>query len=439
MEQLSLQDLAVIDGYDYEHHRKYGFINRTRFYKFLLPYKGDMEVHTVAVKTGPRTTSKRVFIKTVVKGSVNDTIMHAIDVANAPISGTVVDWSPQKLGTAKHWSYGGEWAYYRFTHRCLFRMINAPVINPEVLQQSERFKWCAWSPEVGEVLSYLKIYAKHPRVELLVKSGLHHLAMKPAFVAQLDRNKGLCSFVMRNVDFIKDCRYGVDAIRTAFKRNLSLSDAQTLHTKIRYLSKVGLKTPKGISYERIYDYVAIQKHDYLIYDYKNYLRDCEKLGLDLTDTKTVFPKNLKARAKVVAAMVAEKKRREDIEQQKKLDADLKAVAKKLLKLENIKGPFQVVIPKCEKDFRREGDKRRGLNHCIGNGVYSVQHARGEYVVAFIRRKRDVKKPFVTLQFSPKNGRVEQVYGRSNSKPEKRVLDFVNGAFTRAAKRIIKVG
>jgi hypothetical protein len=31
----------------------------------------------------------------------------------------------------------------------------------------------------------------------------------------------------------------------------------------------------------------------------------------------------------------------------------------------------------------------------------------------------------------------QCYGKNNSKPEKRVLDFVNGPFTKAAKRIAK--
>jgi hypothetical protein len=49
----------------------------------------------------------------------------------------------------------------------------------------------------------------------------------------------------------------------------------------------------------------------------------------------------------------------------------------------------------------------------------------------------VSRPFVTVKYIPATGKVMQCYGRKNSNPEKSVLDFVHGPFTKAAKRIAK--
>jgi hypothetical protein len=107
----------------------------------------------------------------------------------------------------------------------------------------------------------------------------------------------------------------------------------------------------------------------------------------------------------------------------------------MARLENIKGPFAILLPKKEADLKKEG---KSLNHCVWDGSYAEKLAKGGLMVAFIRRKRSRASSFVTVSFNLKSRQVEQCYGMKNSKPEKRVMDFINGPFERTAKKI-KVG
>lgn len=430
---LSANALKQIDRHDYQVFRNPAYLNKnlTRFYKWLVRDGNDVEVRTVAVKSLKDGT---VCIKEVVRGSVDSSIMFAIDIASVPMNGYVVDWSREKLGRKHYWDYCGQWGDYDFSYKAAFRMPWVAPINASLLKTMKRFKWCAYTRECGCVLSYLKLYAKHPRVELLVKAGLYRFAVKPSFVKQLEGNKAFMRFFSQHLDEITDKDYTIDVIRMAFKRGIPLADAHGIKMRSWFFVQRDVTLPAGISSERAYQYVHEDGKKNNLWNYQNYLRDCARLGLDFTDTKVAFPKNLKRREKIVREMVEEIERRQKVEEQKKMDTAVATMAQKLVRLEACKGPFKVVIPKCEQDFRDEGKK---LNHCIGYGCYVSGFANGEMVIAFIRKPKAVKVPFVTLEFSPSTGKVTQCYGKKNSKPEKRVLDFVHGAFTKAAKRIAK--
>ena len=430
-----LEEQSVID-YDREHHKPWNNMNRTRFYKFLTLEGVDVEVRTVACRYGKGHYAIRpVFMKEVHRASVFTTRMYVKDVCYHHMSGYVVDWSREGLSRVPEWQADGWFgiAYQASSH--IWKIRDRPVINPEVLQQTERFKYCAWQPSCGDILDYLKVYAAHPRVELLVKSGLEFMGCKSGFVAQLEKDKRLMRFVMDNIESIKECRYGVDIIRLAYANGIELCDASNRIADRRHFR--GSRLPREIDATKALAYMRglnLKGEEAFMsaWDYCRYLRDCKELGRDLSDTKVSFPRDLKARREEIAAIKKEVERRKDAKRRKEMDKAIASVAVNLARLENVKGPFAVVLPKKEADLKKEG---RSLHHCVGDGVYADKIMSGGLVIAFIRRKRNKSTPFVTVSFDVATRKVVQCYGLKNSKPAKMVMDFINGPFERAAKRI----
>ncbi len=426
MKPLSTYALKQIEAYDLQ-RSIYCSRNLTRFYKWLVRDGQDIQIRTVAIKTRKNGS---VCIKEVVRSSVDRDEMFVRDVVLTSMSGYTVDWHREKLGRKREWDYKGRWMEHDYMPKdCLFKMAWVVTINVDLLKRVKRFKWCAYYEGCGCILNYLKLYVKHPRIEFLSKQGLGRFAKLPGFVKQLEGDKDLLRFFSKNIEAIKGSSYKSDVVLMAYRLNIPLRDASRRLEQLR--SWRGLKLPRSVDGCKAFEYV--KRSGVNEWNYCRYLKDCMTIGWDMKDTKVVFPKHFKARAKVALSMFEEIKRREKIELQKKMDTDLATMAQKLSKLEAVTGPFKVIIPKREQDFRNEGKR---LNHCIGNGCYVSGHASGEHVIAFIRRARSLRVPFVTLQFSPESGKVNQCYGKNNSKPEKRVLDFIHGAFTKAAKRIV---
>lgn len=66
----------------------------------------------------------------------------------------------------------------------------------------------------------------------------------------------------------------------------------------------------------------------------------------------------------------------------------------------------IVLPDSSKDLVVEGSK---LNHCVGSYVKRVEE--GETVIAFLRNKKDITKPLVTIEV--RDWRINQARGSSN--------------------------
>ena len=82
----------------------------------------------------------------------------------------------------------------------------------------------------------------------------------------------------------------------------------------------------------------------------------------------------------------------------------------------------------------EGEK---LNHCVGRKNYDQKFVREESLIFFIRNKEEPDIPFVTVEYSLKNHKVLQCYGKSDSKPNEEVLNFVNKIWLPYANRKLK--
>ena len=66
-------------------------------------------------------------------------------------------------------------------------------------------------------------------------------------------------------------------------------------------------------------------------------------------------------------------------------------------------------------------------------------ASQETLIFFVRKIEELDKPFVTIEYSLKYKQVLQCYAYKNSKPEEKVLEFVNNKWLpHANKQLEKI-
>ena len=152
--------------------------------------------------------------------------------------------------------------------------------------------------------------------------------------------------------------------------------------------------------------------------WRDYLRNCEELGIDLNDEYYLFPKDLKKAHDEIAERY--KKHRDEIAKKKREKENaLIAVA---YKDKAHFAPFNlhycgmfIRLPKNGDEIKKEGEV---LHHCVGGYVGRV--ARGETTILFIRREEAPDEPYYTLEW---NGRIVQCYGRHDTPANEEVRSF----------------
>lgn len=419
--------IEAIDRYDWVNYRskphpQFTPVNRTRFYKYLLANGADMEIHTVAVKTRK---DKTVSIKEVVRASVDDPWVQCKDIAFYTMAGYMVDWSREGMGSKCYgWGYDNSWSKAAYSRTSGLFKLHRQVINPDALLDHPRFKYCSWNPDCGHILDYLKAYVDHPKIELLSKIGAGYFSARTGFLSQIEKDKNLMRFFMANLDEIKRKRLGVDAIRIAYKRGITLLEAEGRIKDRRAFWGCGL--PSVVDATRAATYIEANKVPGEM-TYCEYLQNCTTLGMDIRDTKVAFPKRFNARNTIVKDRIQEIKRQKDAELARKMDEEIAAVAKRFSKFERSRSGFKVMLPRKADDLVREGKR---LANCLGDGHYASKMARGETVVAFIRKSIRPGKAFVAVEYSVDLNKVLQCYASKNQKPPKPVMDFVNRTFKR---------
>jgi len=401
--------------------------NRNRFYHYLTQRGSDVQIRTVAVKAKNKTTQPMV--KEVVRASADDPWIYVHDLGFCTIRGYFVDWYSDGIGFDRGFNYGRRWELSAYALRCMWK-IHAPVVNPELLKRTRRFRWSAWEQDRGHLLDYLKVYKEHPEIELLSKCGLGRFCTKISIVRKLKADRNFRQFFMTNAEYIKKNLTGIDVIMKAFHGRIPLSEAYT-EIRARKVFWRGYSLPSCICPVKAFQYV--EKFNIFRSVYTAYLHNCQKAGLDLADTKVSFPKQFKARSSIVQDMADVIRRQEKAEEIEKMNLSLAAVAEKWSRFERNGRNYRIVIPRSEQEFIDAG---RAMSNCLGG--YAARVSRGELVVVFVRLADHPRKAFVAAAYDPKSKEVTQCYGVKNSKPPKPVADFVQRVFYGTTTSKLKV-
>lgn len=145
--------------------------------------------------------------------------------------------------------------------------------------------------------------------------------------------------------------------------------------------------------------------------YKDYIETAKEIGMNIGDTRVLYPKKLvKAHDNVM-------KQYETVKSEY-ISKAIMEYAKELEKL-SFKKKKLIIMPAHSQDELIEESKV--LEHCVRQ--YSGRMANRETAIFFIRNTREKNKPYATLEL--KKNKVVQCRCFNNNKPNENVINFVN--------------
>ena len=287
-----------------------------------------------------------------------------------------------------------------------------------------KFKY-NWSVNIPD-LCYLKAWYVNRGIETVMKSNLtnitdcfiddpesmskgkalHEILGVEAGVAKMVQKSDPPFATMRDMDHM----YTADNTMTLEIYNQIA--AEGLYRNV--MREIALKY--GITYEKIlkylqsaYDHQCIVKNECLTV-WSDYLRMANLIGVNLSDKAKMFPSSLKKEHDIT--MFAYNAVRIEMDK-KAFEEQAKINAKYEFEDDNM----MVIIPQSPQEVIEEANHQ---NNCLRSYVERVK--RGETVVAFVRRKSEPEKTFLSAEIY--NGELRQLKGWCNSNPRtKEIVEF----------------
>lgn len=258
-----------------------------------------------------------------------------------------------------------------------------------------------------DIFDYLKSYKIHKELELFVKNGNFRL------IKDIIKNRTY-PYELENKKSIKYLKYDINLIelKNAIYFDLNkLEDIKAygyidMMNNYKYIEMYNLKERK-ISH---YLYRKKQKIDY----YKDYLKTAKKIGMDLEDTRVLYPKNLVKSHDDVMKQYEE--RESEI-----IDCEIADYAKELEKFNYKKNRLSIFPVHSQSELINESEV---LKHCVRR--YAKNVSKRETSIFFIRKINHLDEPYVTLEL--KDNEVIQCRGYGNNIKEPlddKVKKFVN--------------
>ena len=433
---MKVEKIKPVPKYIVERVRRYDKENltcapgHTRFYSYLTKNDGELVKVTVAVKNH----YKQWLYKQVAVHGLNSKECFVKDMVFYYIAGYQVGWYEQGLQKSERWYESTAWGSSEDKYFDPF----APIVNREYLDKFPEYKYSAVNLYRGvDILKYLRYYEQYPQIEYLMKAGLGGYVFSTQILKEIGKNKRFCKWLMKNRAEIMQNGYYVDVILRAFRTNKPIADLQAYKKYRMQLSKETelkeLRTFFKNDLEKFVLYIRSQNTN--PYSYRDYLRACNYLGLDMSMDKNRYPHDFKRWHDIRIDEYSTAKALKDEQERKAFYDKFSAVASKYLGLEyDKKSVYIAIIAQKPSDLTREGDE---LHHCVGRMGYDQKFAREESLIFFIRTKEQPDVPFVTIEYSPKQKKVLQCYGDHDSKPDDCVMEFVNKKWLPYANRKIK--
>lgn len=290
----------------------------------------------------------------------------------------------------------------------LFTLDDAVKLDPTI-------KYCGYveNPYIG-FIKYISLYRKHPIGEMIMKLKLFRLCTEKA-LTYIEKNKAFQKYLFKNSETLKDRAF--QHIRGAYKKNQDVDDYCTsLQYRIDLGKELSLSNKvafKYATYEKIKEY--LENNNINSQSYNDYLTAVEWLKLNLKDTKVLFPHNFQEVHDNYTAQYSEYKFAQNREREKILYADkskeIAKVAKKYNYVEYKNKQYSIIIAKSKDDLINEGHE---LDHCVGRMNYDERQINEKSLICFLRKNKNIDKPFVTIELSLPTFRIKQCYGFKDS-------------------------
>lgn len=287
-------------------------------------------------------------------------------------------------------------------------------LNADILADIDEFKYCGYS--CGDVVDYLNKYRQNPMVEYF---GKLDLPLSSVLISKADKDKRFKTFLLKNASDVRT--YGTQATIYAYKHNMSISDASSKIQATREAHKnIPALKRHSLNEERIIGYCKENSIGYATYN--DYLESVIALGLDLNDTKNIYPKDFTAMHDLRIAEYESLKAKADREKRKELYESFAKAGEKATAYELSDSNYSLIAPRDICDLKTEGAI---LEHCVGKMGYDKKMADGQIVIMFLRHSNDITAPFVTIEYDLKQLKLLQAYAKKNTTPPSDAMEFIN--------------
>ncbi len=256
---------------------------------------------------------------------------------------------------------------------------------------------------------FLEYHAKYPVMEFLWKAGYRRLAHE-RICGMTKENRNAIRWQREN---LKDCfKFPLRLLKLKNPEDWSMDDIETLNNiwaergngltekEVIAIFQSGIDVKmirRALPHAgaiKILNYIEKQAVESCLVRaeamvYRDYLQECEKLQLDLSNKEILFPKDLRAAHNRTMEQIKFEQNKADQEKFKKAVEGLEKFAWK-------NGNFIIRPAKAQEELQYEGT---ALHHCVGG--YIQRMAKGETAIFFIRMASDPDKPFYTLELKKK--------------------------------------
>lgn len=265
-------------------------------------------------------------------------------------------------------------------------------------------------------LYMLAVYLENPAVEKLIKAGFNsikrQIESKKAFKQALNLNAKKINEILR----LPAQTYSKILKSAEARRQLTLEDLKIIQCEIKNgnykidlpaifkMEQAGISAKEikitKVSCAKLKTYFQkqqeIEKHMSILQFgimYKDYIKECQQLGYDLTDKMINRPKRLTEKHAETARLVnLLKDQIQAARLQKKYEKYKKMHQKRKALLEWEWQDLKVIVPDTAEEILNEG---KTLNHCVGG--YAERHIQNKTTICFVREKRDLLLPCWTME------------------------------------------
>ncbi|MDR7867786.1 MAG: PcfJ domain-containing protein [Sporomusaceae bacterium] len=313
-----------------------------------------------------------------------------------------------------------------------------------------QFRFSTWEQyDHGDMVKFFALYAKYPCVEYLTKMGFSHLVETKleggnTFGCINWRGKTVMKVLRLSKKDLRELKAADIHVDPSFLRylqvsrkdgsNLSFTEIKQVDNAIGWCYSDLQKILKQTTLRRAWTYISKQfpllrpdkkqafySEQAVLHSWRDYLADCVKLDLELTNERTLFPRNLYRAHQNTIKQVQH-------QADELLAQKLVAKVAELQKYCFEKSGLFIRPAADQKELIAEG---KSLEHCVGG--YARAYAEGRSIILLIRNKKQPDKPFFTMEIHKGyNGKmmITQCRGLRNCDPDARVKKFVD-AFTAA--------
>lgn len=399
---------------------KHNEINKTRYYAYLTIIKKEICKITVAVKY----IKKQWCCKQVAVHYVPSNICYAKDMTFTYIAGYTTCWNYEE----NNWT----------AHEDKYFDPYAPIINQNLIGKLDKYKYSAYQIYNNvDIIQYLRQYEKYPECEYLIKLGLQKYIHNTSILKIMQKDKNFIKYLVKLEQNKELNRLDIPVIIKAYKTHENVEKIQRIRNiqkelkSYRYNNKI--VEIWGEKLNKFKEYLISQQIS--THDYIDYVNACNDLKLDMSLNKNKQPKDFMRWHNIRIDQYNTKKAKEDKKKRTQMYKDFKKISEKYMKLNYSQDSNLVcIIAKSPAELIEEGNI---LHHCVGKMNYDQKFIHETSLIFFVRKKEEINKPYVTMEFSLKNRTIMQCYAEHDSKPEENVLNFVNNKWLKYAKQQLK--